>query len=162
MSNGDKVWSRDWRKGHPETALPEDPSHIESPNPDTIVDACWRSACWHGCLLRGSSRSWQIQRWMLAANHWTEHRVPNGGVGEGTRVEVACSPIKGATMSTDQIPWRSQGLDHKPEYTWRDPWLRLHMWQSMALLDISGRGGPWAWAVLVPQCRVMARAGRQE
>ena len=33
---------------------------------------------WYSCLLRGSARAWQIQRWMLAANHWTENRVPNG------------------------------------------------------------------------------------
>jgi hypothetical protein len=26
-------------KGHPETALPGDPSHIQTPNPDTIEDA---------------------------------------------------------------------------------------------------------------------------
>jgi hypothetical protein len=31
------------------------------------------------------------------------------------------------------------------EYIWRDPWLWLHMWQRKALLDISGRSGPWAW-----------------
>ena len=30
------------------------------------------------------------------------------------------------------------------EYTWMDPWLRLHMWQGMALLDISERSSPWA------------------
>jgi hypothetical protein len=30
------------------------------------------------------------------------------------------------------------------EYTWRDPWLHLHMYQRMALLDISGRRGPWS------------------
>jgi hypothetical protein len=30
---------RDWRKGHPETILPWDPSHVQPPNPDTIVDA---------------------------------------------------------------------------------------------------------------------------
>jgi hypothetical protein len=35
----DKVWSRDWRKGHPETVPPGDPSHIKPPNQDTIVDA---------------------------------------------------------------------------------------------------------------------------
>jgi hypothetical protein len=28
-----------WRKGHPETAPPGYPSHIESPNPDAIMDA---------------------------------------------------------------------------------------------------------------------------
>jgi hypothetical protein len=26
------------KKGHPETAPPGDPSHIQTPNPDTIVD----------------------------------------------------------------------------------------------------------------------------
>jgi hypothetical protein len=30
------------------------------------------------------------------------------------------------------------------EYTWSDPWLWPHMWHRMALLDISGRRGPWA------------------
>jgi hypothetical protein len=28
------------------------------------------------------------------------------------------------------------------ENTWRNPWLWLHMYQRMALLDISGRRGP--------------------
>jgi hypothetical protein len=27
------------------------------------------------------------------------------------------------------------------EYTWRDLWLRPHMWQRIALLDISARNG---------------------
>jgi hypothetical protein len=31
---GDKVWSRDGRKGHPETAPPGERSHIQPPNPD--------------------------------------------------------------------------------------------------------------------------------
>jgi hypothetical protein len=35
------------RKGHPETAPPGDPSHIQSPNPDAIVDA-------GKCLLTGA------------------------------------------------------------------------------------------------------------
>jgi hypothetical protein len=35
----EKVWSRNSRKGHSETVPSEDPSHIELPNPDTIVDA---------------------------------------------------------------------------------------------------------------------------
>jgi hypothetical protein len=33
----------------------------------------------------------------------------------------------------------------------RDPWLLLHMWQRMALLDISGRSSPWVWAGSMPQ-----------
>jgi hypothetical protein len=32
--------------------------------------------------LRGSARATQIQRQILAANHWTEHRFPNGGIRE--------------------------------------------------------------------------------
>ena len=42
-----KVWIRDRRKVHPETAPPGDPSHIQSSNPDTIVDA-------NKCLLTGT------------------------------------------------------------------------------------------------------------
>jgi hypothetical protein len=30
------------------------------------------------------------------------------------------------------------------EDSWRDPWLQPHMWQSLALMDISGRSSPWA------------------
>jgi hypothetical protein len=43
------------------------------------------------------------------------------------------------------------------EYTWRDPWLQPHMWQRMALLDISGRSDPWAWGCLMPQWRGMSK-----
>ena len=42
---------------------------------------------------------------MLAANHWTEYRVPDGGVGEGTEgVEGVCSPMEGAAVPTGQTP----------------------------------------------------------
>jgi len=40
------------------------------------------------------------------------------------------------------------------EYTWRDPWLQLHMWQRLAL---SGTGGPWSCEGLMPQRRGMLR-----
>jgi hypothetical protein len=30
---------KDWRKNHPETAPAGEPSHIQTPNPDTIADA---------------------------------------------------------------------------------------------------------------------------
>ena len=40
---------------------------------------------------------------MLAANHWTEHGVPNGGVREGTEeAKGIYSPMEGATVSTNQ------------------------------------------------------------
>jgi hypothetical protein len=55
---------------------------------------------------------------MLAANHWTEYRVPDGGIGEGTdKTEGVCSPMEGATVSTGQIPWSSWGQDHQPKST---------------------------------------------
>jgi hypothetical protein len=41
----DKVWCRDWRNEHPETAPPGDPSHKQPPNPDTRqmpTRACWQ------------------------------------------------------------------------------------------------------------------------
>jgi hypothetical protein len=42
---------------------------------------------------------------MLTANHWTEHRNPNGGVREMTEgVEGVCNPIGRTTISTNQTP----------------------------------------------------------
>jgi hypothetical protein len=117
---GEKLWSRDWRKGHPESAPPENPTHIQSPKPETIEDAkkCLLMEVWYNCLLRGSARAWQIQRQMLAANHWTELGVPDGRVGEGTEgAEGVYSPTEGATLSTGQTPLRSRELDHQPKST---------------------------------------------
>ena len=116
----DRVSSRDWRKGHPETVPPWHPSHILPPNPDTTVDAnkCLQTGAWYSYLLRGSASAWQIQRWMLLANHWTEHRVPNGGARERTQgAEGVCSPIGGTTIWTNQYPQSSQGLNHQPKST---------------------------------------------
>ena len=50
---------------------------------------------------------------------WTEHGgVLDGGVGEGTEgAEGLCSPMKGATVLTGQIPWISKGLDHQRKNT---------------------------------------------
>ena len=79
---GDKMSSRIWRKDHPEIAWPVNLSHIQTPIPDTIANAkkYLLTGTWYTCLLRGSAITWQIQRWMLSGNHWTEHRVPIGGV----------------------------------------------------------------------------------
>jgi hypothetical protein len=66
---------------------------------------------------------------MLVANDWTEHRVLNGGVRERTEgAERVYSPIGRTTMLTIQTSPEFPGT--KPptkEYTWRDPWLQLHM-----------------------------------
>jgi hypothetical protein len=43
----------------------------------------------------------QIQMWMLTANHWTEHRVPNAGVREKTEgAEGVCIPIGKTAIQT--------------------------------------------------------------
>ena len=80
------MWSRAWRKGHPETAPPGDPPHIQSPNPDTVVNAkkCMLTGAWYSRLLR-DCQSPQIQRQMLTANHWTEHGDLDGGGRERTK-----------------------------------------------------------------------------
>jgi hypothetical protein len=97
-------------------------SHIQLPKPDTIVDAnkCLLTGAWYSYLLRGSVSAWQIQKWVLTAIHWTEHRVPNGGGRE--RIEGAegvCSPIGGTTIWTNQYPKSSQGLNHQQKSTHR-------------------------------------------
>jgi hypothetical protein len=55
---------------------------------------------------------------MLAANHWTEHRDHNGGVrGRTERAEGVYNPIGRTTISTNQTPQNSQGLNHQPKST---------------------------------------------
>jgi hypothetical protein len=161
-----KEWSRDWRKGHPETAPLGDLSHIQSPNPDIIVDAnrCLLTGAWYSCLLRGPASVWQIQRWTLIANHWADYKVPIGGAREKTEgAEGICSTLGGTTIWTIQtlLPCSELPGSKPPtkEYPWRNPWLQRHMLQKMALLDINGRRGPWSCEGSMPQCRGMAGQG---
>ena len=57
---------------------------------------------------------------MIAVNHWTEHRVPDGGVEEGTEgAEGVCIPMEGAMVSTSQTPRNSRGLESSNQ--------RIHM-----------------------------------
>jgi hypothetical protein len=67
---------------------------------------------------------------MLTANHWTEHKVPNGGVREKTEgVEGVCHSIGRTTISTHQTfpPEHSGTKPPIKQYTWRDPLLQPHM-----------------------------------
>jgi hypothetical protein len=50
-----KTWSRDIRKGHSVTTPLCDPSHMQTPNPDTIADAKKHllTGAWYSCPLRG-------------------------------------------------------------------------------------------------------------
>jgi hypothetical protein len=60
---------------------------------------------------------------MLAANHWTERGVPDGGVGEGTEgAEGVCRPMAGSNNVNwaDPLELPRTGPSTK-EYTWRDP-----------------------------------------
>ena len=114
------MWSWDWRKDHPETASPRDPSHKQPPNPDTIMDAnkCLLTGAWYSCVLKGSASVWQIQRWMLSGVHWTEHRVPNEGAREWTLgAEGFCRPIGRTTIWTNLYCPSFQGLNHQPKST---------------------------------------------
>jgi len=63
----------------------------------------------------GSARAWQIQMWILTANHWTEQREPNGGVWE-TLGDRVCNPV-GRKTSTNQTSRSSQELNHQTEST---------------------------------------------
>jgi hypothetical protein len=79
------------------------------------------TGAWYSCLLRGSARAWQAHRLMLSVNHWTEHRVPNGGVRERTEgAEGVYNPIGRTTISANQTPQSSQGLNHQPKITHGD------------------------------------------
>jgi hypothetical protein len=54
---------------------------------------------------------------MLAAKYWTEHGDPNGGVrGRAEGAEGVFKPIR-ITISNNQTPQSSQGLDHQPKST---------------------------------------------
>jgi hypothetical protein len=72
----------------------------------------------NSCLLRGSARPWQIQRQMLVANHWTEHKFSNGVVRQRTEgAEGVCNTIGRTTISTNQTPQSSQGLNYQSRST---------------------------------------------
>jgi hypothetical protein len=122
-----KKWSRDRRKGHPETAPPRDPSFLQKPNPDTIADAKKRllTGAWYSCPLRGSARTWLLQMCMFIANHHTEHGEPNGRIkGRTEGGEGDCNPIGKTTISTHLMsapnPFpnpSSQVLNHQTKST---------------------------------------------
>jgi hypothetical protein len=119
-SSRDKVWSRHWRKGHPETAPPGKPSHIQPPNPGTMADAnkSLLTGAWYSCLLRGSAIAWQIHKWMLTVIYWTEQKVPNEGARESTQgAEGVCSPIGGTSIWTNQYPQSSFEINHQLKKT---------------------------------------------
>ena len=80
---------------------------------------------------------------MLAANHLTEHGVPDGGFGEETEgVEGVSAPWEEQQCQGARPPQLPGTGPPTTEYTWRDSGLQSHMWQRMALLDIVGGEAP--------------------
>ena len=78
-----KEWSRDRKKGHPETAPPRDPSHLQTPTPDTIADdkkhlltGAWYSYPLRLCQSLTNTNAFVV----LADNNKTEHRDPNANL----------------------------------------------------------------------------------
>jgi len=109
------------------------PLYILPPKLDNIDEAKKSvvTGVWYCCLLKYSARTWQIQRQMLIANHWTENGLSIGGVGEKIQgAEGACDPQK-TTIPTNQS---SQGLNHDPMSTYG---------RTPGSSCICHRGWPW-------------------
>ena len=141
---------------------PGDPSHIQTPNSDTIKDGkkCLMTGACYSCLLRSSAWDWWIQRQMLAATLWNEHRVPNWGVRERTEgAKWICNNWKKNYVNQPDAPELTGTKPLIKEYTWRDPGLQLHMYQRMPLSVINRRRGPWSCEGSIPQCRGMPGQG---
>ena len=86
------------------------------------------------CLLRGSIRAWQIQRWMLATSDLSTG-FPSGGARERIQgAEGVCNP-RGRTISTNQTcpPELPETKPPIKNYTWRNLWLQPHRYQRTAL-----------------------------
>ena len=81
---------------------------------------------------------------MLSANHKTEHKAPNGSVRERTEgAEGDFNPIERTTISTNQTPQISQGLNHQLKSTNRpmapaayvaEDGLVGHQWEARSLV----------------------------
>jgi hypothetical protein len=55
---------------------------------------------------------------IFTASYHTRHGDPNGGVRARTEgAEDVCNPIGGITISTNETPCNSQGLNHHPKNT---------------------------------------------
>jgi hypothetical protein len=66
---------------------------------------------------------------MLSAKYQTKQGNPNGEVGGRTEgAEGVCNTVRGTTISTNQTtPDLPVVKPPTKEYSWRDPWLQLHM-----------------------------------
>jgi hypothetical protein len=153
----DKKWCRDWRKGHSETAPPRDPSHLQTPNPDTIADdkKPLLTGTWYTYTLRGSASIWPIQVWILKTNHWTEHGDPYGRVRGRTEGAEGDNPIGRTSILANCTTQSSHGLKLQPKSTHGGTHGFSYMRQRMALSGINERRGLWPCGGWMPQHKGM-------
>ena len=88
------------------------------PNTIVVANKSLLTRPWYSCLLRGSAIAWQIQKWILTAIHWMEHRVSSEGAREKTQgAKGVCSLIEGGTIWTNQYLQSSLGLNEQLKKT---------------------------------------------
>jgi hypothetical protein len=136
---------------------PRDPSHLQTPNPDTTADdvkrlqtqaqySCPKSLCQRLTNIVEDAHSQPLD--------WAqEPQWRSWGRTEGA--EGVCNPIRGTTISTNQTPLSSQGLNHQPKSTWGASWLQLDLSERIALYSNNGRRSPSsveAWFPIIGEC----------
>ena len=90
--------------------------------PNTVTKSRHYCGCQQVFADRGSNSAWQIQKYMLSGDHWTEHRVPNQGVRERTEgAKGVCNLTGGTTIWINLYPRGSQGLNQQPKSTHGTP-----------------------------------------
>lgn len=119
--NSDKKWSRDWRKGQPETTSPWNPSHAENKLwhyfwcQDVLAD---RSLVW-----LSSERLFQHLTKKDSDTHSQQLVCAWGplwkSLGRTERSQWDCNPIERTTVSTNWTLKCSQGLNHQPKSIYR-------------------------------------------
>jgi hypothetical protein len=77
-----KNWKRDWRKAYPETILPRDPSHLQTPNHDTTADA--KKCLPDNFSLIDITSTWPIQM-QIQPTIRLSLRTPMEKLGEGLK-----------------------------------------------------------------------------
>ena len=79
--------------------------------------------------------------WMLATNLWTSFGDSNEGVRERTEADEG---VCNNNINQPDPPELPGTKPQTKEYTWKDPWLQMHMLQKMALSGINRKRGPWS------------------
>ena len=111
------------------------------------ANKCLLTGAWYSCHPRGSNSAWQIQRWMPSANHWTEHKVPNGGARE--RAKRSLQPLWRNNNMKQPVPLEpksTHGGTHGSSFICSRGWL---LW----------RRGPLFWEGSLSQYRGMLEEG---